>query len=94
MTLERKLPKNVSYSAQTDVFTAKSIPDKFVKHHNLKAGTWGVLTVKSGSVRYYLEDSKEPLATIFAGEEHIIIPQESHYVRLSDDAEFFVAFHK
>jgi len=94
MTDDRKLPEGAAPYSRTAKFTADTVPDKLTHAHNTKPGVWGRLTVIQGAVRYFLEGEDEPLATVSAGETFIIRPEEWHYVRLSDDAEFFVEFCK
>ena len=94
MTQERQMPAHVKAYSKTAVFTSETVPEKITNAHDTKRGVWGQLTVNQGEVSYFLEGQETPLATISAGECFTIIPEERHFVRLSDDAEFFVAFFK
>ena len=94
MNTKRTLPSDVASYSKTSVFTAETLPDKLKNAHETKAGTWGQLTVNRGEVSYFLEGEDQPLARVTEGDSFIIIPEERHYVRSSDDAEFFVEFCK
>lgn len=94
MTEERSLPANAEASGKTPVFTNETVPDKILNHHDLQAGTWGLLTVESGTVSFFLKGDETPLAVIASGETFVILPEEIHYVRLSEDAKFSVTFYK
>lgn len=94
MTEDRRLPESAKAYSKTAVFTGESLPAKLGQAHNTKAGVWGCLNVLRGEVRYYLEGDETPLATVSAGETFIIKPAEWHFVRASDDVEFFVEFFK
>lgn len=94
MTEERFLPDDVGPSGQTLLFTNESVPDKILNHHELQAGTWGLLTVEAGTVSFFRQGEDTPVAVISSGEPFVILPEEVHYVRLSEDAQFFVTFYK
>ena len=94
MTEERSLPDDVEPSGKTPLFTNETVPDKILNHHELQAGTWGLLTVEAGTVSFYRQGDDAPLAVILSGKPFVIIPEEVHYVRLSEDTKFFVTFYK
>lgn len=94
MTRERNLPDDVEASGKTPLFTNDTVPDKILTHHELQVGTWGLLTVEAGTISFFRQGEDTPLAVIPAGETLVILPEEVHYVRLSEDAKFFVEFYK
>ncbi|MEM9669074.1 MAG: DUF1971 domain-containing protein [Pseudomonadota bacterium] len=91
---DRSLPDDALPYAKTSIFTAETVPSKLTNTHNTKKGIWGRLNVNRGEVSYYLDGEDAPLAAIRAGETLIIQPEEWHFVRLNEDAEFFVEFYK
>jgi tellurite resistance-related uncharacterized protein len=93
MTEERSLPDDVEPHGKTPVFTNGTVPDKILNHHDLQAGTWGLLTVETGTVSFFRKGDDAPLAVIASGKPFVILPEEVHYVRLSEDAKFFVTFY-
>ncbi len=94
MTEQRDLPDDGESHGRTPLFTNETVPDKLLNHHDLQAGTWGLLTVEAGTVSYFRQGDDAPFAVIPLGETFVILPEEVHYVRLSEDAKFFVAFYK
>ena len=94
MNLKRNIPPDVTPYFKTAAFTAETVPEKLKKAHGTKVGTWGRINVNRGEVSYFLEGEDRPLARVTAGETFVILPEERHYVRLSDDAEFFVELCK
>ena len=94
MTEQRHLPDDVEPNGKTPLFTNGTVPDKILNHHELQAGTWGLLTVEAGTVSFFRKGDDAPLAVIPAGETFVILPEEVHYVRLSEDTKFFVTFYK
>lgn len=94
MTESRYLPDDVEPCGKTPLFTNKSVPDKILNHHELQAGTWGLLTVEAGTVSFFRKGDDAPVAVISSEKPFVILPEEVHYVRLSEDAKFFVTFYK
>ena len=94
MTKERHLPDDAELQGKTALFTNETVPDKILNHHELQAGTWGLLTVEAGTVSFFRKGDEAPLAVISSEKPFVIVPEEVHYVRLSADAKFFVAFYK
>eukprot|EP00929_Paragymnodinium_shiwhaense_P068689 TRINITY_DN34593_c0_g1_i1.p1 TRINITY_DN34593_c0_g1~~TRINITY_DN34593_c0_g1_i1.p1 ORF type:complete len:154 (+),score=24.21 TRINITY_DN34593_c0_g1_i1:48-509(+) len=76
-------------------FTANKIPKGLLRQHNTKVGTWGVIRVKQGRLRYQIN---EPTVQIFELDSQVpgvIEPQIYHEVAaLSDDLEFVVEFYR
>lgn len=94
MTEQRSLPDEVEPSGKTPLFTNETVPDKILNHHELQAGTWGLLTVEAGTVSFFRKGDHAPVAVISSEKPFVILPEEVHYVRLSEDAKFFVTFYK
>lgn len=94
MTQERFLPDDVEASGKTSLFTNETVSGKILNHHELQAGTWGLLTVEAGTVSFFRQGEDAPVAVISSEKPFVILPEEVHYVRLSEDAKFFVTFYK
>mmetsp|Transcript_33616 Transcript_33616/g.60850 ORF Transcript_33616/g.60850 Transcript_33616/m.60850 type:complete len:151 (+) Transcript_33616:97-549(+) len=93
-----RLPSTVQKYSQVPAkgsFTAKKIPKGLLKQHNTKAGTWGVIRIQQGRLRYQIN---EPQPAIFELDEEnsgIIEPQVLHEVApLTDDLLFVVEFYR
>lgn len=68
------MDKNITtekYYKATSVFDHETLPDKLRKSHLTKAGTWGVIRVLEGRLRYVIEET---------GEEHILTPNHPRIV--------------
>lgn len=91
---DRVLPDGVACYSRTPEFTADSVPDALLSDHDLKAGTWGRLSVDQGEVRFFLAGEAVPVATLQAGDSWVIRPQERHHIRVSPDAVLHVAFFR
>lgn len=87
------LPEGLSFARKTDVFGAETVPKGLLKAHQLALGTWGLLCVIEGELRFVLEASGET-RIIRAGEAQVVEPGVSHHVELEQGARFFIEFHK
>lgn len=72
----------------------RNVPDKLLNDHDLKAGTWGQLTVVNGQVQYFLAGADSAFATVTSAAPFVILPEESHYIQVSDDVIFYVEFFR
>ena len=74
-------------------FTKDTIPKGLLKKHNTRKGTWGVISVKTGKLRYEILEPKEAVHVLDAENNGIIEPSMLHQVApLTDDIEFVVQF--
>ena len=74
-------------------FTATTIPSGLLKDHTTKAGTWGIISVSQGNLKYVIEN--DTVFTLTPQYHGIIEPTVLHHVApLSDDVEFVVEFHR
>ncbi len=92
MTVKRSLPDGVKKYAESPLFTAGKVPESLQKSHSTKTGTYARLIVTAGEVQYFLVGEKTPVSIIKPNDVFIILPEEEHFVQVSDDAEFFLEF--
>ena len=94
------LPKDVVKYSQVPKgksFTRTTIPKGLLKQHNTKKGTWGVINVSSGRLRYIVNEG--PHAGVYDLDRNtkgIIQPQVYHSVAPIDneDVNFVVEFYR
>jgi tellurite resistance-related uncharacterized protein len=68
-----------SYYKATPTFDQDTLPIKLRKAHQTKAGTWGVIRVLEGKLRYVIEDTH--CETILTPEcPGLVLPQQLHHV--------------
>jgi tellurite resistance-related uncharacterized protein len=99
MQMMKELPKDVvKYSqvpAKGGAFTANKIPKGLLREHTTKAGTWGVINVSQGQLRYKINEPAESVHILDVDTKGIIEPTVKHEVAaLTDDVEFFVEFYR
>lgn len=85
------LPDDLKAYKRTATFTAVTVPQGLLKDHNTKTGTWGLLHVTAGAVRYIVP-SQQLDVRLEAGDKGVIEPQMPHRVAPEAGAEFFVEF--
>lgn len=96
----KDLPSNVVQYSQVPAkgkppFTAAKIPRGLLKEHTTKAGTWGVIRVSQGQLRYQINEPTPNQYTLDADSVGIIEPQVKHEVApLTEDVQFVVEFYR
>jgi tellurite resistance-related uncharacterized protein len=88
----------VKYSQvpKTGAFSTDTIPTGLLKEHTTKAGTWGVICVSQGKLRYQINEPPPPAVyTLDCDTRGIIEPQVKHEVApFTDDVRFVVEFYR
>lgn len=92
-----KLPDGVKAYKRTATFDQSSVPAGLLQDHSTKYGTWGVLRLESGQLRYVVTDPRrtsfEVLLTPDAP-EIVIEPAVVHHVELLGTVRFHVEFYR
>lgn len=80
------------YYKATPEFDQNTLPDKLRYAHQTKAGTWGVIRVLAGRLRYVIEDTGETriLTPACPG---IVLPEQRHHVEPLGDMRMRVEFY-
>ncbi len=85
------LPPGLVAYRQTPVFDEKTIPAGLLREHRTRAGTWGVINVVEGRLRFRLLDP--PSETILSPERRgIVAPEQPHEVVPDGPVRFYVVF--
>jgi tellurite resistance-related uncharacterized protein len=91
----QSLPDGVERYRDLGPFDAQSVPKGLLVEHRLKAGTWGRLTVRAGSVRLIWDDCRAgPAVTLGAGAEAVIPPEIPHHLEIDGAFEILIAFYR
>mmetsp|Transcript_10238 Transcript_10238/g.12953 ORF Transcript_10238/g.12953 Transcript_10238/m.12953 type:complete len:151 (-) Transcript_10238:173-625(-) len=98
LRMMKSLPSTVVKYSQVPkegFFTANKIPKGLLKEHSTKKGTWGVIKVNTGKLRYIINEPTPAEYVIDRYSCGIIEPGVKHEVAaLTDDLEFVVEFHR
>jgi tellurite resistance-related uncharacterized protein len=87
-----RLPPDVVAYRRTPVFTETTVPAGLLRRHRTKAGTWALILVLEGRLRFRRLD---PLVESELDPAHlgIVAPEEPHEVEPLGRVRFFVEFH-
>jgi hemoglobin len=87
-----ELPPGLEAYGRSPDFSSDNLPAKLQSAHSTKAGTWGVLRVIEGKVKYVLETPERDERLIAAGDTVVIEPEVLHHVEFVEPGRFFVEF--
>ncbi|MBR8657654.1 DUF1971 domain-containing protein, partial [Achromobacter sp. Marseille-Q0513] len=90
--LSAALPAGVTPYRDSPVFTPDNLPAALRGAHTTKAGTWGLLKVHAGVLRYTLDDLPHTEAVLTAGQQVLIEPQVRHHVAFELPGSFQITF--
>lgn len=91
-SLPDALPAGVHPYHDRPVFTPDNLPVMLRSTHTTKAGTWGLLTVHSGLLRYTLDDPPHTEVVLAAGQREVIPPEVRHHVAFELPGSFQITF--
>lgn len=96
MTFSDTLPpdQNLEYYSQSPVFTQETLPDKLKAAHAIKAGTYGLLRVINGALRFTLEQEPFTETVLTAGKQMVIEPETLHHVKFEQAGSFQIDFYR
>jgi len=92
-----KLPDGVQAYKRTATFDQSSVPAGLLQDHSTKEGTWGLLRLETGRLRYVVTDPrKTPVDVLLTADvpEIVIEPTVVHHVELVGPVEFHVEFYR
>lgn len=91
------LPDGLEAYRRTDMFTESSVPPGLLRDHNTKAGTWGLIRVSEGRLRYRITDPRRAAAeTVLSPQTPpgIVEPTIFHHVEPLGAVRFRVEFYR
>ena len=87
-----ELPEDLQPTRTTATWDATTVPAALRRAHRVAAGTWGLLEVEAGQVRFEA-DTDPPLDVVVTpGCAQPIPPELDHHIEPSEDARFHVTF--
>jgi hemoglobin len=93
-TIPTQLPAGfVAYGRSPD-FNSENLPAKLRTAHSTKAGTWGLLHVLEGTLRFRLEPPHEGERLVSAGDTVVIEAEVPHRVGFVTPGRMFVEFYR
>jgi len=92
-----ELPGGVEPYKRTATFTEASIPAGLLANHCTKQGTWGLIHVEKGRLRYVVTDPRRPpIDEILASDTRpgVVEPTILHRVEPLGAVAFYVEFYR
>lgn len=92
-----RLPEGVTPYKQTPTFTEETIPAGLLNDHQTKEGTWGLIRVEEGELRYIVTDPRRTTSDVMlskATPPGIVEPTILHRVEPIGSVRFHVEFCK
>ncbi|OZI43092.1 DUF1971 domain-containing protein [Bordetella genomosp. 4] len=86
------LPAGIKPYSVSPVFTPDNLPEALKTAHTVKAGTWGLLKVQSGALRYVRDSVPHAEVVLTAGQQVVIEPQVQHHVAFESPGSFQITF--
>lgn len=93
-SIPKELPAGFEAYARSPDFTPDNLPARLQSAHSTKAGTWGLLHVIEGKIRFRLEAPYEGEQVAASGEKVVIESQVPHRVAFVEPGRFFVEFYR
>lgn len=93
--LPATLPPGFESYRRTDSFTEATVPSGLLADHTTKAGTWGLIHVTEGRLRYRVTDPRRAAVEIVLSPDHapgVIEPTILHHVEPLGAVRFHVEF--
>jgi len=89
-----QLPAGVVLTRSTREFDAETVPDGLRRAHRIGAGSWGLLRLRAGTLRFVWEDPGRGAVELTAGDTLVIEPEVPHHAEPAIDARFLIEFHR
>jgi len=90
-----QLPPGLEVYKRTPSFTETSVPAGLLGEHSTKAGTWGLIRVEAGTLRYLVTDPRrDPAERLLTPEDPpgVVEPTIVHRVEPQGPVRFHVEF--
>lgn len=91
---QARLPDDAKAYARSPDFTSDNLPEKLRSAHATKAGTWGLLHVLEGRVRFETEPPRSSVQEAASSETIVIEPEVRHHVTFIEPGRFFIEFYR
>jgi tellurite resistance-related uncharacterized protein len=90
-----RLPEGLESYKRTPTFTEASVPAGLLQDHSTKEGTWGMIHVEEGRLRYVVSDPRRQRSEWIltaGGTPGVVEPTIQHHVQPLGAVRFYVEF--
>ncbi|WP_324749237.1 DUF1971 domain-containing protein [Sphingomonas sp. LY54] len=91
------LPADLEPYQRTPTFTEETVPPGLLRDHSTKRGTWGVIRMEAGKLRYVVTDPRRPPSERILALDTppgIVEPTVLHHVEPLGPVRFHVEFYR
>jgi tellurite resistance-related uncharacterized protein len=89
-----ELPVDAEAYRTIGPFDAATLPAGLRAEHSLKQGTWGLLTLSEGALRFVWDDEAGGAEELAAPARLVVPPQVVHHVEGDGPFTLTIAFHR
>lgn len=87
-----ELPEDLKVTRTTATWDEGTVPAALRRDHRVAAGTWGLLEVEAGDLRF-LAETNPPIDTLVTPKQAQPIPPDvDHHVEMGSSARFHITF--
>lgn len=86
-----EFPENLTSYQKSSDFNETTTPPGLRKDHSTKTGTWGLIKVSEGQLKYVAGDHQQVLSP---GKDGIVVPNMRHHVEEIGPVQFHIEFYK
>lgn len=90
----KELPVDSTRYWQSGEFDQRSLPAGLTREHRLKEGTWGLLTLLSGTIGFNWDDSEGGRVKLTAPARIVIPPTVPHHVNVGGPFTLEIEFYR
>jgi tellurite methyltransferase len=90
----KSIPNDCLPYSRSPTFTQDTLPESLRRDHSTKRGTWALIHVLKGQVRYVIHSAPEETVLLGVGEVGVIEPEVMHHVEPVGLLEMFVEFYR
>lgn len=90
-SMPRALPPELRAYRRTPVFSHESVPPGLLRDHTTKTGTWALIHVLNGRLRYQVPAWGTDVV-LTPEQQGVVAPQVVHSVQPLGEVQFFVEF--
>ena len=90
----RELPEGFAEYRRTALFTEETLPRALRAEHETRSGTWALIHVERGRLRYRLHAPFHEEQELAPGRAGVVLPGVRHEVEPRGPVAFCVAFHR
>jgi hemoglobin len=92
--IPKQIPDGFKSYGRSPEFTPETLPARLRSAHSTKSGTWGLLHVLEGEIRYQLEPPYRGERLVCASETIVIEAEIPHHVAFTEPGRFYIEFHR